>query len=58
MQAGIRKKEWAVAVIFGRLVLPIVFGGADASIWVYGTDGFPELEPVQALQAGRGDASS
>ena len=27
LQAGIRKKEWAVAVIFGRLVLPIVFGG-------------------------------
>ena len=27
MQAGIRSKEWAPAVIFGRLVLPIVFGG-------------------------------
>src|SRR3546814_14993311 len=27
MQAGIRKKEYAVAVIFGRLVLPIVIGG-------------------------------
>lgn len=25
-QAGIRKKEWAVAVIFARMVLPIVFG--------------------------------
>ena len=24
MQAGIRSKDWAVAVIFGRLVLPIV----------------------------------
>ena len=27
LQAGIRSKDWAVAVIFGRLVLPIVFGG-------------------------------
>jgi tight adherence protein C len=37
MQAGIRSKEWAVAVIFGRLVLPIVFGGL-AVFLVYGTD--------------------
>jgi tight adherence protein C len=37
MQAGIRSKEWAVAVIFGRLVLPIVFGGI-AVFLVYGTD--------------------
>ena len=41
LQAGIRTKEWAVAVIFGRLVLPIVIGGAMA-FWVYGTDGFAE----------------
>ena len=27
LQAGIRQKEYAVAVIFGRLVLPIVLGG-------------------------------
>src|SRR3954468_21952776 len=26
LQAGIRRKEWAVAVIFARLVLPIVIG--------------------------------
>lgn len=39
MQAGIRKKEWAVAVIFGRLVLPIVFGGLMVYL-VYGTDMF------------------
>jgi tight adherence protein C len=26
-QAGIRKKEWAVAVIFGRMIGPIVLGG-------------------------------
>ena len=29
-QAGIRSKDLAVAVIFGRLVLPIVFGGLAA----------------------------
>ncbi|HEX8381849.1 MAG TPA: type II secretion system F family protein [Sphingomonas sp.] len=40
-QAGIRSKEWAVAVIFGRLVLPIVLGGAMA-FWVYGTDAFAD----------------
>jgi tight adherence protein C len=39
LQAGIRSKEWAVAVIFGRLALPIVFGGFMA-FWVYGTDAF------------------
>ncbi len=41
LQAGIRNKEWAVAVIFGRLVLPIVFGGLMV-IWVYLLDAFPE----------------
>src|SRR3954468_3419667 len=37
MQAGIRSKDWAVAVIFGRLVLPIVLGGFMVFI-VYGTE--------------------
>jgi tight adherence protein C len=41
MQAGIRKKEYAVAVIFGRLVLPIVFGGIMV-FWVYFTHGFDD----------------
>jgi tight adherence protein C len=41
MQAGIRSKEWAVAVIFGRLVLPIVFGGFMLYL-VYGTDSFAD----------------
>lgn len=41
LQAGIRRKEWAVAVIFGRLVLPIVFGGIAATL-VYGLGMFPE----------------
>ena len=39
LQAGIRRKEWAVAVIFGRLVLPILIGGPILYM-VYGTDMF------------------
>ena len=46
MQAGIRSKEWAVAVIFGRLVLPIVFGAFI--IWlVYINDFFPAWGPLK-----------
>lgn len=37
MQAGIRSKEYAVAVIFGRLVLPLTWGVAGLYL-VYGTD--------------------
>ncbi len=40
-QAGIRKKEWAVAVIFGRMVLPIVIGGF-AAVMIYWVDYFPD----------------
>ncbi len=46
LRAGIRSKEWAVAVIFGRLALPIVFGGAMA-LWVYGTDGFADWSALK-----------
>jgi tight adherence protein C len=46
MQAGIRKKEYAVAVIFGRMVLPIVFGGLMV-IWVYFTHGFDTWSPFK-----------
>ncbi|CAN5534704.1 type II secretion system F family protein [soil metagenome] len=46
MQAGIRSKEWAVAVIFGRLVLPIVFGALIVYI-VYGIDYFPTYGPLK-----------
>ncbi len=46
LQAGIRSKEWAVAVIFGRLALPIMFGGFMA-FWVYGTDGFIEWSALK-----------
>jgi len=40
-QAGIRNKEWAVAVVFARLVAPIVLG-VTAAIVIYGIDYFPE----------------
>lgn len=46
LQAGIRSKEWAVAVIFGRLVLPIVIGG-PVLYMVYGTDMFIEWTPLK-----------
>jgi len=40
-QAGIRNKEWAVAVVFARLVAPIVLGALAAAV-IYGIDYFPE----------------
>jgi tight adherence protein C len=47
LQAGIRSKEYAVAVIFGRLVLPIVCGG-PMLYFVYGTDMFIKWSPLKA----------
>jgi tight adherence protein C len=47
LQAGIRRKEWAVAVIFGRLVLPIVIGGPVLYL-VYGTSMFADWSPLKA----------
>ena len=47
-QAGIRKKEYAVAVIFARMVLPMVFG-LIAAIMVYWTNTFPEWGPLKRL---------
>jgi tight adherence protein C len=40
-QAGIRKKEYAVTVIFARLVMPIVLGTLVAAL-VYWSDYFPD----------------
>lgn len=40
-QAGIRSKDWAIAVIFGRMVLPIAVGGM-AALLIYGVDLWPE----------------
>ncbi len=49
-QAGIRKKEYAVAVIFARLVLPIVLGGI-AALLIYGINYFPEWGSMKRLFA-------
>ena len=49
-QAGIRKKEWAVAVIFGRLVLPIVLGGF-AAVMIYLVNYFPEWGSFKKFMA-------
>ena len=46
LQAGIRNKEWAVGVIFGRLVLPVIFGGLMVFL-VYGTDTFADWTPLK-----------
>jgi len=40
-QAGIRSKDWAIAIIFGRMVLPIVIGGT-AALLIYGVNFWPE----------------
>ena len=47
LQAGIRSKEWAVAVIFGRLVLPIGLG-LPMLYLVYGTDTFADWSALKA----------
>ncbi|MDF0545964.1 type II secretion system F family protein [Sphingobium sp. H39-3-25] len=49
-QAGIRSKDWAVAIIFGRLILPIVVGGA-AALFLYGFDTMPEWGPMKRFGA-------
>ncbi len=50
MQAGIRSKDLAVAVIFGRLVLPIVFGGIAVTC-IYFLDMWPTLTPFKRAGA-------
>ncbi|GAA0733392.1 type II secretion system F family protein [Sphingomonas japonica] len=47
LQAGIRSKDWAVAVIFGRMMLPIFIGGPVLYL-VYGTDAFADWSPLKA----------
>jgi tight adherence protein C len=45
-QAGIRSKDWAVAVIFGRMIMPIVVGGG-AALYLYALGGAPEWGPLK-----------
>ncbi len=49
-QAGIRRKELAVIVIFSRLVLPIVFGGG-AALAIYGFGVMDPSTPIKKLGA-------
>ena len=44
--AGIRKKEYAVAVIFGRMVLPVAFGLIAATVF-YWAEMFPEWTSIK-----------
>jgi Flp pilus assembly protein TadC len=48
--AGIRKKEWAVAVIFGRMVLPIAFGLIAATV-VYWANMYPDWSSLKKFMA-------
>jgi tight adherence protein C len=50
MQAGIRSKDWAVVVIFARLLLPIVIGGGVV-LWVYGFGGLADWTPFKRYGA-------
>lgn len=49
-QAGIREKEWAVAVIFARLILPIVFGLIGGYLF-YWSDSFVEWGSMKRFGA-------
>ncbi|MET1755621.1 type II secretion system F family protein [Novosphingobium sp. RD2P27] len=49
-QAGVRKKEYAVAVIFARLVMPILLGGTAGAL-VYWVDYFPEWSSMKRFFA-------
>ena len=49
-QAGIRKKEWAVAVIFARMIAPIVLGLFMAAV-VYWSNAFPEWGSIKRFMA-------
>lgn len=49
-QAGIRRKELVVTVIFSRMVLPIVFGGG-VGLWIYGLGGAPDWSAFKKFAA-------
>jgi tight adherence protein C len=48
MQGGIRSKDAAVAVIFGRLIMPIFIGGGVVA-WIYGFHGLADYTPFKRL---------
>ncbi len=47
-QAGIRRKELGIVVIFARMVLPVVFGGL-AAFMIYGINYFPTWGGMKRL---------
>ena len=49
-QAGIRRKELAVSVIFSRMVMPIIFGGG-AGLWIYALGGVPDWSAMKKFGA-------
>jgi len=49
-QAGIRDKQWAVAVVFARLVAPIVLGALGALV-IYAIDYFPDWSSFKKFGA-------
>ena len=49
-QAGIRRKELVVTVIFSRMVLPIIFGGG-VGLWIYGLGGAPDWSAFKKFAA-------
>ena len=49
-QAGIRRKELAIVVVFARMVLPIVLGGI-AAFMIYGINYFPTWGGMKRLMA-------
>jgi tight adherence protein C len=49
-QAGIRRKELAVTVIFCRMVLPIMFGGG-VGMWIYALGGVPDMSAMKKFGA-------
>lgn len=50
VQAGIRRKELAVVVIFARMILPVVLGGL-AAFMLYGINYFPTWGGLKKLMA-------
>jgi tight adherence protein C len=50
MQAGIRSKDAAIAVIFGRMMLPIIFG-LGTVVMIYVVDYFPDWTPFKKFGA-------
>ncbi|HEV2569232.1 type II secretion system F family protein [Sphingomonas sp.] len=53
MQAGIRSKDAAIAVIFGRMMLPILFG-LGAVVMVYLLEFWPEWGPFKRFMVTAG----